>query len=67
MQRVGQRHFAVAVVVAVGFAVGGDVDQLRLAVVVREGGQQAVGELLAVVQQAVRRRRLRDRAVVEEQ
>ena len=29
-QRVGQRHFAVLVVMAVGLAVGGHVNQLRL-------------------------------------
>jgi hypothetical protein len=29
-QRVGQRHFAVLVVVAVGLAIGGHVHQLRL-------------------------------------
>ena len=36
-QGIGQRHLAVLVVMAVGFAVGGYVDQLRLGAVVEAG------------------------------
>ena len=44
MQRVGERHLAVAMMVAVALAVGGDVDQLRPVAAVRIRVQQAVRE-----------------------
>ncbi|MFO0635691.1 MAG: hypothetical protein U0168_22860 [Nannocystaceae bacterium] len=65
VQRVGQRHVAVAMVVAVGLAVGRDVDQLRPVAAV-EGAAQPRGEAVAALQQPLERDRLRHRAVVEE-
>ena len=46
-ERVGQRHFAVVMMMAVGFAVGGDVHQLRPVAAVGKAAQQPVGEMLA--------------------
>ena len=66
VEGVGERHLAVAVVVAVGLAVGRDVHQLVVLRVRGHGGQQAVGEALAARQQPLEGDRPRDRAVVEE-
>jgi hypothetical protein len=65
-QRVGERHVAVAVVVAVGLTVGRDVDHAR-PVVAGEGAEQPLDELLAVVEQLLVGHRLGDGPVVEEQ
>jgi hypothetical protein len=62
-QRPGQAHIAVAVVVAVGLAVGRDVAQRR---VVATGRDQATREGATVDQQALERHRSRQRSVVEE-
>ena len=55
--------------VAVALAVGGDVDELRLAAVCRsaEAAEQALGEVFAAVQQAFEGDGAGDGAVVEEQ
>src|SRR6185295_3279068 len=65
-QRVGERHVTVAMMVAVGLAVGRDVDQAR-AVVAGKSAEQPLDELLAVVEELLVGHRLGDRAVVEEQ
>ena len=67
IQRIGQRHVAERMVMAVGFAVGGDVGQLRPVALIRQCVQQTLREALAVVQQALKGHRPRDRPVVEEQ
>ncbi len=51
VQDVGQRHVAVRVVVAVGFAVGRDVHELRVLAGVVEAVEQAVQEPFAAVQE----------------
>ena len=63
-QRVSQRHFAVLVVVAVGFAIGGHVAKLRLGRVA-EAALEARGEVLAGVQQALKRDRARAGSIVK--
>ncbi len=66
VEGVGEGHLAVAVMVAVGLAVGRDVHQ---PVVLRgrgHRGHQPVGEALAAHQQPLERHRPRDRAVVDE-
>ena len=55
MHGIGERHLAVAVVVTVGFAVGGDVRELRLGVVLAEAVEQPSREALAGVQQTLKR------------
>src|SRR5215831_15536808 len=52
MQSVGERHLSLVVVVAVGFAVGGDVHELFPPPAVRESADEALGEAFAVGKQA---------------
>ncbi len=59
-------HFAVFVVVAVAFAVGGDVRDLGAGAVVVESAEEAPGEVFAVVEQAFKGDGARVWAVVEE-
>jgi hypothetical protein len=68
-QGVGQGHLAEAVMVPVGLAVGGDVDDLgpaSLPHAAGEGAGEAIGELLAVAEERAEGDVVRDRAVVEE-
>jgi hypothetical protein len=65
-QRIGQRHLAVLVVMAVGLAIGGHMHQLWLVVPVFEAGLEARGECLAGVEQPFKGDGARDWAVVEE-
>ena len=67
MKCVGQRHLAEFVMMAVGFAVGGDVHQLATLLRRRESPDEAFGEVDAVVEQALESDRLGDGAVVEKQ
>src|SRR5690606_38850036 len=66
VQRVGQSHVGLAAVVAVGFAVGGDVDELGPGARVGKGRSQAIRQVLAAHQQVLERHGARDGAVVEE-
>ena len=69
MHGVGERHLAVPVVVAVAFAVGGDVGELRASDRWRcrcGSREQAAGEVFAAVEQAFEGDGAGGRAVVEE-
>ena len=67
MQGVGQRHVAVAMMMAVGFAVGGDMDELIPVAAVVNALSEPVREAFAAGQQLLEGDRLRDGRVVEEQ
>ena len=66
VERVGEGHVAVAVMVAVGLAVGGDVDELRMRAPFAERAEEAMREVLAAREQPLEGDGARDRAVVEE-
>src|SRR5260370_21010 len=66
VQRVGERHVAVAVMMSVRFAVGGDVDELVVGALRVERSAEAFGEELTAREQALERDGTRDRTVVEE-
>src|SRR5215510_2704347 len=55
------------VMVAVSFAVCGDMHELQPVSLVREAAFQAGGKILAVIQQLFKSHRLGDRAVIEEE
>jgi hypothetical protein len=63
-QRVGQRHFAIFVMVAIGFAIGGYVDQLRLRSF-HETRFEPSGQSLSGVQQPFKGDRPRGRSVIK--
>src|SRR6266481_8733486 len=65
LQRIGQGHLAILVMMSVSFAIGSDVDQLRPRAFCREPAPQAIHKVMAVVQQLFKRNRLGDRAVIE--
>ena len=65
MERMRQGHVAVAMMMPIAFAIRGDVDEARR--VVGEGGQQPVGERLAVVEQSFKCQSLGNGTVVKEQ
>ena len=67
IQRVGERHVAVRMVMAVGFAIGGDVHELGPGTAVVEAAEQAMGKTLTIQQQLLEGDRARDGAIVEEQ
>ena len=67
VQGVGQCHVAVAVMVAVGLAVGGDVHQLGPVAVLGKCSGQTVGEILPTIQQALEGDGPGNRAVIEEE
>ena len=52
MEAVGQRHIAMMMMMAEGFAIGGHVNEMRLLAVVGEGPHQPHGEVLAAVEQS---------------
>jgi hypothetical protein len=62
----GERHLTVAVVVAVAFAVGGDMDDLRVGAVGLESAEEALGEAFAAVQEAFEGNGAGARSIVEE-
>ncbi len=66
VERVGECHVAVAMMVTVGLTVGGDVDELGPLAAVREGVEQPVCEVLAASQQLLECHGTRDRSVIEE-
>ena len=66
LEQVGQGHVAERLVVSVGFAVGGDVDQPRRLRFRGPRRLQAFEEALGVPQQVLEAHRRRDRPVVEE-
>ena len=67
VERIGQRHVAVAMMVAVRLSIGGDVDQLRTLTIDRKAAGETVGETLTIIQQTFKGNRLRQRSVVEEE
>ena len=68
VQGIGQRHFAVRVMVAVGLAIGSDVHQLGPgAGLLGKGPQQPLRKLFAVIQQALKGHGPRNGSVVEEE
>ena len=67
IKSVGERHFTVGVMMAICFAVGRNVHQLRAGAIIGEAAEQAVCEFFAVVEQFFKGDSLRHRAVVEEQ
>src|SRR5262249_54144200 len=67
VQRVGQSHFAVPVMVAVGLAVGGNIDQLTPLASIAESAHQAIGQALAARQQTFKSTRPRHRSIIKEQ
>src|SRR5215510_9554907 len=67
MQSIGQRHVAIAVMVAVGFTVRGNVHELRPRTRVRKPALQSPGKLLTAVQQLLECYRLGNGSIVKEQ
>src|ERR1019366_3751620 len=67
VQCIGERHFAMVVMMAVAFSVGGDVNQLRSLAGVGEAAHQPFCKSFAVVQQSLEGNALRDGPIVEEQ
>src|SRR5258708_1601989 len=67
VQRVGQGHVAVLVMMAVGLTVSGNVHELRPGALVRESAAQAFDKALATVQQFFKCHSLRDWTVIKEQ
>ena len=67
LEHVGQGHVAVGMVMAVRFAVGGDVHELGMLAAVVEPLEEPGQEAVAVVEQPLEGHLLRDDAVVEEQ
>src|SRR5581483_7913083 len=65
MECIRQRHFAVAVMMSVGLAIGCDMNELWPVASIGEAAFQAVGKLLAAVQQLFESYGLRDWAIVE--
>ena len=66
MQRVSECHLTLFVMVAVGFTVGCDVNNLRPGPRIRKRRVKAACEVFSLFQQALKRDRLRNRAVVKE-
>src|SRR5271157_6215797 len=67
VERIGEGHVAVNMMMTIGLAVGGDVNQLRPRAVVMEAAEQAVGKVLSVAEQFFERDGVRDAAVVKKQ
>ena len=67
VERIGEGHVAVGMMMTIGLPVGGDVDQLRPRAVVIEAAEQAVGKVRSVDEQIFERDRVRDGAVVKKQ
>jgi len=67
VERIGEGHVAVGIMMTIGLAVGGDVNQLCPRAVVIEAAEQAVGKVLSVGEQFFERDRLRDGTVVKKQ
>src|SRR5580698_7975418 len=63
VQRIGERHLAVMVVVAVAFAIGRDMHQLRPGTVIGKPRYQAIGKPPAIVEQSFKSHGLSDRSV----
>ncbi len=67
VQGIGQGHIAMGVMMAVGFAVSGDVHELWPAARVRETAYQPLGEVFAVGEQVFKSHGLRNGSVIKEQ
>ena len=67
VERVGERHVALRMMMAVGLAVGRDVDELRPLARRGERAHEAIGQVLALVEQPLECDAARDRSVVEEE
>src|SRR5579872_4498762 len=61
-----ERHFAIMMMMAVAFPVGGDVDELRSLAGIGEAAHQPIGETFAIVQQSLESHALRNGTVVKE-
>ena len=66
LKRVGEGHFAVTMMVAVGFAVGGNIGNLGPRAILVEGASNAPGEGDAADQKALEGHGSRNRPIVEE-
>ena len=67
VERVGERHVALRMMMPVGLAVRRDVNQLRPLACCGERADEAIGEVLALVKQPLEGDAARDRTVVEEE
>src|SRR5207237_4731422 len=65
MQRIGECHFALFVMVAVGLAVGCDMNNLRPGSRIRKRGLQTAGQVFSLFEQVLKGDRLGNRAVVK--
>ena len=65
-ERPGESHLTVAVMMAVAFAVGGHMHQLRVVALLREAAKQPAGKGLSVIEQAFKGDGPRAGSVVEE-
>src|ERR1700723_1311068 len=65
VDRIGQCRLAVMVVVAVAFAIGRDMHQLRPGTLIGKPRYQAIGKASAIVEQSFKSHRLCDRSVIE--
>src|ERR1041385_977478 len=66
MQSVGERHLTEAMMMTIALAISGNVHELRPGARVRKAAHQAIGEALAIVEQALERHALRNGPIVEE-
>ena len=66
-ERVRQCHFSPAMVMAVGFAVGADVDQLIPIPLIGKCAHDSSGKLFARIEQLLECDRLRNGSIIEEQ
>src|SRR3984885_5662747 len=65
VQRIGKRHLAVVMVVAVAFTIGRNMHQLRPGTVIGESGYQTIRKTPAIVEQSFKSHGLRDRSVIK--
>ncbi len=66
VEHIGEGHLPVAVMVAVGFPVRGNVDELGPTMGVGESPQEALRQIFTLHKQILKSHRARDRTVVEE-
>ena len=67
VQGVGEGHVAEAVMMAVAFAIGGDMDELRPLTVLVEGADEPIDQVFTAGQQAFESDAAGNRAIVKEQ
>ena len=66
MESISQRHVAIAMMMAIGLAIGGNVHELGPGAGIRKSALESRGKLLSTIEQFFKRYCLGDRAVVEE-